>query len=229
MRVGAGGPAAELLTLLVDGNGGATESGGTFRLDSAGGVDEYNLAGSSEAEVLPQHRQSALAGFGHNRQEGLDVVNIGQRPVLLIACAGQEAGEVADDGQGRVDGAVGARQRAGPPGPLACSQQGLGKRMYLGSKRERDGLNAALAATGLSTVPVLARVPRPKDPRLLRESFDRRTDTDRGTKGSSSVTVRASHGQSSPFASLVGACRACPDRLTVARQAIPRVLLNWIY
>ncbi|MFF9074541.1 RNA ligase family protein [Streptomyces sp. NPDC014872] len=32
---------------------------------------------------------------------------------------------------------------------------------------------------GLSTVPVLARGPRPKDPRLLREAFDRRTDTDR--------------------------------------------------
>ncbi|MGW4205677.1 hypothetical protein [Streptomyces sp. NPDC004726] len=127
----------------------------TSGLDSTGGVDEYDLAGSSEAEVLPQHGQPAPAGFGHGRQECLDVVDIGQRPVLLLAGAGQEAGEVADDGQGRVDGAVGARHRAGPPGPLTCSQQGLGKRLYLGSKRERGGLDAALAATGCESFGVV--------------------------------------------------------------------------
>ncbi|MEW1994915.1 hypothetical protein OHA99_00110 [Streptomyces coelicoflavus] len=104
--------------------------------------------GAREAEELPQHGQSALAGLGHGRQERCEGVDVGQGPVLLVARAGQEAGEVAGDGQGRFDGAVGAGQGAGLEGALACSQHGLGERMDLRPKRERGRVDAALAASG---------------------------------------------------------------------------------
>ncbi|MER5897603.1 hypothetical protein [Streptomyces sp. NPDC001876] len=90
--VGGGGPAAEQLALLVDGDGGAAEPGRACRLQTAGGVDEDDFARAGEAEVLPQYGQSALAGLGPGGQERFDVVDVGQ---------------------GRLDGDVGVRQGPG--------------------------------------------------------------------------------------------------------------------
>jgi hypothetical protein len=41
-----------------------------------------------------------------------------------------------------------ARQGAGLPGALACSQHGLGERLHRRSQRERDGVDAASSASG---------------------------------------------------------------------------------
>lgn len=137
VRVGAGGPAAEQLPLLIDGDGGADEPRRAFGLDSPSGVDEHDLAGADEAKVLPHHGQPALAGLGHGRQERFDVVDVGQGPVLLVVRAGQEAGEVADDARaasmvlsvrGRVP-AFRARSRArsmNSANACTCSRNGSG-------------------------------------------------------------------------------------------------------
>ncbi|MFG3350295.1 hypothetical protein ACGF1Z_35245 [Streptomyces sp. NPDC048018] len=84
-------------------------------------------------------------------------MDVGQGPVLFVARAGQEAGEITDDGQGRFDGAVGARQSAGLESALSCPQHEFGERLDLGLKREWGGVDMALAASGGEPVRLVGR------------------------------------------------------------------------
>src|SRR6266496_3824112 len=103
---------------------------------------------SGEAEELPQHGQPSLAAVGQGGQERLDVTHVHQRPVQLAAHRGQEAGEVAQGGQGRLDGAVGAWAGAGPAGTLTCPQHPRSERRDRRAERVGSGVDAALAASG---------------------------------------------------------------------------------
>nr|WP_246460847.1 hypothetical protein [Streptomyces himalayensis] len=103
-----GSPAAEELALLVEGEGAAAEAARLLRGQGAGRVDERDVLRAGEAEELPQHDQPPLAGLGQGGQEGFDVVDVDQGPVVLAAVLGEEAGEVAQEGQGGFQGVVAA-------------------------------------------------------------------------------------------------------------------------
>ena len=150
MRVSivAAGPAAEQGTLLVKGDGLPGEAAGRDGGQGPGGVGQDDLAGAGDAEELPQDGQPPLARLGHGGQERLDVVHAGQRPVLLVPRAGQEPGQVADGGQGGLDGVVGAGPGPGAAGPLPGGEHVLAEHVYGRAQRGRDSAEAALAPPG---------------------------------------------------------------------------------
>jgi hypothetical protein len=65
--------------------------------------------GAGEAEELPQHGQSPLAGPGQGGQEPLDVVHVHQRSIVLALVGGQGAGEIPEGDQSRFQGVIAAR------------------------------------------------------------------------------------------------------------------------
>ncbi|TPQ22158.1 hypothetical protein [Streptomyces sporangiiformans] len=71
-----------------------------------------------------------------------------QRPVLLAAFAGEEAGEVTHDGQCRLDGRVAARPCSVPAGPLARAHRESGEHIHRWPQGLGDGVDAALSAAG---------------------------------------------------------------------------------
>ena len=104
--------------------------------------------GAGEAEELPQHRQSPLAGLGQNSQEGLDVVHVDQRPIEFVAVRIQEQGQVSDRGQGLVDGVLGAGSGPGPAGPFLVLQQGGRECLHRRPEPAGDRVDPALPAPG---------------------------------------------------------------------------------
>ncbi|MFF0000045.1 hypothetical protein [Streptomyces avermitilis] len=113
-----------------------------------GGIDEHDLPGTREAEELPEYDQPTFPGPGRAGEEGLDVVDIGQRPVLLAAFTGEEAGEVTQDGQCRFDGSIAARSCSGTAGSLSRAHHELGERLHRWPQGLGDGIDAALSAAG---------------------------------------------------------------------------------
>ncbi|MBP2056262.1 hypothetical protein J2Z21_009280 [Streptomyces griseochromogenes] len=78
MDVFAGGPAAEQLALLVEGEGPAAEAAQLRRGQRPRRVDQDDVVRTGEAEELPQNDEPAFVGLGQGGQEGLDVVHVGQ-------------------------------------------------------------------------------------------------------------------------------------------------------
>ena len=146
--IGAGGPAAEQGALLVQGDGLAGEAPGRGGGQVPGGVGQDDFLGAGVAEELPQHGQPSFARLGQRGQECLDVVHVRERPVLLAPPAGQEYREVAHDGQGGLDGVIGAGPGAGAAGPLPGGEHVLAEPGYCRAQRSRDGAEAALAPPG---------------------------------------------------------------------------------
>ncbi|WP_328541398.1 hypothetical protein OHT17_02870 [Streptomyces sp. NBC_00371] len=113
-----------------------------------GGIDEHDLPGTRETEELSEHDQASFSGLGRAGEEGFDVVDIGQRPVLLAAFAGEEAGEVTHDGQRRLDGRIAARPCSGSACPLARAHHQVGECFHRWPQGLGDGIDAALSAAG---------------------------------------------------------------------------------
>ncbi|MGW6949156.1 hypothetical protein [Streptomyces xanthophaeus] len=116
-----GRPASEQLTLLVKGEGLASEAVRLLRDQAAGRVDQHQLLGPREAEELPQHGQSPFAGSRQDGQEGLDVVHVDEGPVGLVSLVDQEDGQVPHRGQGSFQSVVAAGAGAGSAGPVLGS------------------------------------------------------------------------------------------------------------
>jgi hypothetical protein len=127
VSIGVGGPAAEQGALLVEGEGAAAEGVGFLGGQAFGGVGQQQVLGAGEAEELPQHGQPSLAGLGHVGEECLDVVDVDQRPLAFAPAVGQEAGEVAQDGQRGLEGGVAARPGSRPAGAFPRPQHRLGE------------------------------------------------------------------------------------------------------
>ena len=111
-------------------------------------VDEHDLVGFGEAEELPEDGQPTGSAAGQHRQERLDVVDVGQRPVVFPAFVMQVFGQVPDGRQGQVDGDVAARQRSGAAGAFARAQQELGEGLNGWPQRIGDRVDAAAAPSG---------------------------------------------------------------------------------
>ncbi|MEW2087409.1 hypothetical protein [Streptomyces sp. NPDC005283] len=77
-----------------------------------------------------------------------DIVDVGQRPVLLAAFAGKESGEVTQDGQCRLDGRIAARSCSGSAGPLARAHHEVGECIYCWPQVLGGGIDATLSAAG---------------------------------------------------------------------------------
>jgi len=80
-----------------EGEGFADEAFDGSGGQAASWVREDDLVGLGEAEELPGDSQPPLPVLGLGRQEGLDVVDVGQCPVVFPPC-GQMVGEVTDGG-----------------------------------------------------------------------------------------------------------------------------------
>ena len=103
---------------------------------------------AGEAEELPQHGQSPLAGLGQHAEEGLDVMQVDQRPIEPVAVRIQEQGQVSDGGQGLVDGVLGAGSGPGPTGTFLVLQQGGREGLDRGLQRAGNCVDPTLPAAG---------------------------------------------------------------------------------
>lgn len=101
MSVAAGRPAAEQFALLIQDKGLAGEPAWLAGGHASGRVGEDDLAAAGDAEELPQHGQPPFPRAGQGGEERLDVVDVGQCPVLPAALAGEEQRQVPHGRQGR--------------------------------------------------------------------------------------------------------------------------------
>jgi hypothetical protein len=143
-----GGPAAEELTLLIEGECPAAEAVRLLRGQIPCRVDQDEVLRASEAEELPQDDQPALAGLGQRGQEGFDVMHVGQGPVVLAAVLSEEESKVPEDAQGSFQSVIAAGTGAGPPCPVLGPHAGDVEGANGWPERVGDGIDAALAPPG---------------------------------------------------------------------------------
>jgi len=145
-----GGPAAEQAPLLGDGQGAGVVAAGPASADPGGGIGEDQAAGPGPAEERPEGGQPPGPACRAHGEECLQVGSLDGGPVGLGLPAGEEAGQVPQDGQVVGEGAIGARAGAGSPGSLLGGGQGGGVAGHGLSQRLRGFFDAALAACGLT-------------------------------------------------------------------------------
>src|SRR5882724_2616890 len=90
-------PTVEQGALLIEGESTTAECAGLLGRQALRRLDEHDVLGASETEELAQHRQSPLAGFGQDGEESLDVMDLGQCPLVLASIRDQEADKITHD------------------------------------------------------------------------------------------------------------------------------------
>lgn len=147
VSVAAAGPAAEQSALLIEIQSLADETAGLLGGQSDGRVHQDDPLAASEGEELAQHGEPTFAALGQDGQEGLDVVDIDDRPVGLSLLGDKELSEVADGGQGGLDGLVGAGQGSGPESTFPGAEHVVAERRCSRPKRLGHRGDATVAPT----------------------------------------------------------------------------------
>jgi len=172
--IGVGGPASEQAALLAKGERLAGEPTAGCPGQVAGRVDEHDPVLAGPPEELAGRLEPATPVGRLISQEGLDVADLGGRPVVLVGLVGDEAGEVADDADRLFDGDVSPGTGARPAGSLLGAHEMIGEGRHRRSERVGGGLDPALAATvGQAGVLVEAERQALADEELLQGAGER--------------------------------------------------------